>query len=44
MNMKFDKIKTLKALESRDGAWMLEGSYYTTKDIYSSGGFEFIDL
>ena len=42
MNMKFDKIKTLKAIEDRDGTWMLKGSYYTTKDIYSSGGFEFI--
>ena len=42
MNMKFDKIKTLKAIESRDGAWTLEGSYYTTKDIYSFGGFKVI--
>ena len=40
--MKFDKIKTLRAIEVRDGTWMLEGAYYTTKDIYSSGGFEFI--
>ena len=42
MNMKFDKIKTLKAIESRNGTWMLKGSYCITKDIYSFGGFEVI--
>lgn len=42
MNMQFDKIKTLKAIEDRDGNWMLKGSYYKMKDIYSFGGFELI--
>ena len=40
--MKFDKIKTLKAIEVRDGTWMLEGSYYKMKNIYSFSSFEVI--
>ena len=42
MNMKFDKIETLKAVESINGTWMLKGSYCKTKDIYSFGGFDLI--
>ena len=42
MNMKFDKIETLKAVESINGTWMLKGSYWKTKDIYSFGGFDLI--
>ena len=33
MKLKFDKIKTLKAIECRDGTWMLEGAYYKMKNI-----------
>ena len=42
MKLKFDKIKTLKAIECSDGAWMLEGSYYKMKNIYSSDSFDLI--
>lgn len=42
VKLKFDKIKTLKAVECKDGTWMLEGSYYKMKDIYSSSSFDLI--
>ena len=40
--MEFDKIKTLRAIEVRDGTWMLEGAYCKMKNIYLSNGFDFI--
>ena len=42
LKLKFDKIKTLKAIECRDGTWMLEGAYYKMKNIYLSNGFDVI--
>lgn len=42
MKLKFDKIKTLKAIACKDGTWMLEGSYYKMKNIYSSSSFDLI--
>ena len=44
MKLKFDKIKTLKAVEYSDGIWMLEGAYYKMKNIYSSNGFNLIAM
>ena len=44
MKLKFDKIKTLKAVECSDGTWMLEGTYYKMKNIYSSNGFNLIAM
>lgn len=42
MKWKFDKVKTLKTLECLGGAWMLEGSYYKMKNIYSHNSFDLI--
>lgn len=42
MNMKFDKVKTLKASECGGGTWMLEGSYYKIKNIHWSNSFDLI--
>ena len=42
MEWKFDKVKTLKVSESIDGTWMLEGSYYKMKNVYSSSSFDLI--
>lgn len=42
MKLKFDKVKTLKACESNGGAWMLGGSYYNVKNIYSLSSFDLI--
>ena len=44
MKLKFDKIKTLKAVEYSDGIWMLEGAYYKMKNIYSSNSFNLIAM
>lgn len=40
--LKFDKIKTLKTIEGKDDNWMLEGSYYKMKNIYSPSSFDLI--
>jgi len=40
--LKLDKVKTLKACECNDGMWMLEGSYYNVKNIYSLSSFDLI--
>ena len=42
MKWKFDKVKTLKAVEHGDGTWMLKGSYYKIKNIYSACSFDLI--
>lgn len=42
MKLKFDKVKTLKACECNSGTWLLEGSYYNVKNIYSPSGFDLI--
>ena len=36
MKLKFDNIKTLKAVECKSGVWLLVGAYYKIKDIYSN--------
>lgn len=43
MNIEFDKIKTLKAIECKYGTWMLLGSYYYEMNNISSGSFELIE-
>ena len=40
--LKLDKVKTLKACECNGGTWMLEGSYYKMKNIYSPSSFDLI--
>ena len=44
LKLKFDKIKTLKAVECSDGTWMLEGAYYKMKNIYLSNSFDLIAM
>ena len=40
--LKLDKVKTLKACECNGGTWLLEGSYYKMKNIYSPNSFDLI--
>lgn len=40
--LKLDKVKTLKACECKDGKWLLDGSYYKMKNIYSLSSFDLI--